>query len=183
MDKTKLTIGFYAVLIAGLSFSCGGESTGGNWTEIDSAEDRLLIIQPEQIHELNEDADAAENSDFAAENSVKATLAASGDFNWEDFRNQLAAQEEAIGEGYYQEEDEVATSWQKLNDQYNYRTVYHYHAGELSLQTYYKDNSPSSNADDSANEKGKLLTKEDSNDPAFRDLWNQMEEKAKSLFK
>ena len=188
MKTEKTAIGFYAFLILSISFSCGGENTGGLWTEIDSADDQLVILQPEQIHEPsdtdninNETRSIAQKTNFVTENAVQAKMQEIEDFNWEDFRTKLAAQEEAIGEGFYKEDDEIATAWQSFNDKYDYRTVYTHYDGNLWLQTYYRDNS--SAAGQASDEKGQLLTAEDRNDPAFKDLWSRMEENAKDPFK
>lgn|SRR5690606_75938 len=101
---------------------------------------------------------------------------------WEDFRNELAAKEEAIGEGFRQEDNQVATAWERLNDDYSYQTVYHYRDGELWLQTYYRGNNPTSATDSLSNEEGQLLTRENATNPEFQDLWKRMEEKAQNLF-
>lgn len=157
-----------------LLYSCGGGegNTGNIITEIDSTRDSTIILQHEDI------PDPGERPAFATENAVKANLANSSNFSWEDFRNELSAREEAIGEGFRQEEQQVATAWEKLNDQYAYQTVYHYRDGELWLQTYYKRNDTSSSTDSLSNEEGLLLTKEDSNKPELQDLWKKMEERA-----
>lgn len=107
-------------------------------------------------------------------------MANAANFNWEDFKNQLSAKEEAIGEGFSQGDNEVTTAWEKFSDSYYYQTVYSYRNGELWLQTYYRGNNPTSGTDSLSNQEGTLLTKEDANKPALKELWEKMEEKAQN---
>ena len=167
-----------ALILTSLVFySCGGEgNTGNKVTEIDSVRDSSIILEHEDI------PDPGEEPSFASENAMKVNLANSSNFNWEDFRNELAAKEEAIGEGFRQEDNQVATAWERLNDDYSYQTGYHYRDGELWLQTYYRGNNPMSATDSLSNEEGQLLTRENATNPEFQDLWKRMEEKAQNLF-
>jgi len=168
-----------AYIIASLSlYSCGGGegNTGNKITEIDSTRDSTVILQHEDIPDPDEHA-----AGFATGNAVKVELANTSSFKWEDFRNELSAKEEAIGEGFRQGNNYVATAWEKLNDRYSYQTVYHYREGELWLQTYYRGNNPTSATDSLSKEEGQLLTKEDANNPEYQDMWNRMEEKALNL--
>jgi hypothetical protein len=158
-------------------YSCGGGdgNTGNIVTEIDSTRDSTIILHHEHI------PDPGEGPAFAPENAVKVELANSSTFNWDSFRNELSAREEAIGEGFRQEEQQVATAWEKFNDKYSYQTVYHYRDGELWLQTYYKSNNTTSSTDSLSNEEGQLLTKQGANNPELQDLWTKMEEMAANV--
>lgn len=162
-----------ALMITATSlYSCGGGegNTGNKVTEIDSVRDSTHILHHEHIPDPDEDRR------FVADNAVQATFASATDFNWEDFKNGLAAKQEAIGEGFSQEEDKVTTAWQKLNDRISYQTVYHHQDGEVWLQTYYKDHSQK--AGNQSNEEGTLLTKAAAENQDLMDLWNNMEAKA-----
>ena len=168
-----------ALMLTSLVFySCGGEgNTGNKVTEIDSVRDSSIILEHEDI------PDPGERPAFAPENAVKVDMASTSNFNWETFRNELAAKEEAIGEGFRQEENQVATAWEKLNDKYAYQTVYHYRDGELWLQTFYKSNDPSSSTDSLSNEQGQLLTRDGGKNSDLQDLWKKMEERAQEVFR
>ena len=177
MKRFKHFIQITFVVSSMALYSCGGEgNTGNKFTEIDSVRDAEVILQHEDIPDPGEHA-----TGFATGNSVQVNLNDPA-FSWEDFRNELAAKEEAIGEGFRQEENQVATAWEKLNDRYSYQTVYRYKDGELWLQTYYRGNNPTSATDSLSNDEGELLTRESATDPEFQDLWKRMEEKAQNLF-
>lgn len=166
----------YLLLITAIClFACGGGdgNTGANYTEIDSSQDTAAVDM--NLSESNEE-DALND-----QTAVRVPLDENTDFNWKDFRNTLQAGQLAIGEGYHMGEDEVASSWEKLNDEYSYQTVYKYQDGQLWLQTYYRGNNPTSESDSLEQEKGELLTKEVSQQSQFGDLWKKMEEKAREL--
>ncbi len=179
MKNFKHHLGNAFVLTSLLLYACGGGegNTGNKITEIDSVRDADVILQHEDIPDPDEHA-----AGFATGNAVQVNITDPSAFKWEDFRNELAAKEEAIGEGFRQEDNQVATAWEKLNDRYFYQTVYHYRDGELWLQTYYRGNNPTSATDSLSNEEGRLLTRESATDPEFRDLWERMEQKAQNLF-
>jgi len=164
-----------ALILTSLAFySCGGEgNTGNKVTEIDSVRDSNIILQHEDV------PDPGERPSFSTENAVQVALTDKANFNWEDFRNGISGQEEAIGEGFKQEEQQVATAWEKFSDRYAYQTVYHYRDGELWLQTYYKSNN--SATDSLSNEEGELLTRQGGDSPELQDLWRKMEEKAGNI--
>lgn len=178
MKSVEYRPGFTFIFAAILLYACGGGegNTGTHVTQIDSVQDSTAILQHEDI------PDPDENTRFATGNAVKVELDNAGDFNWEDFRNELSAKEEAVGEGFSQGENEVATAWEKFNERYSYQTVYSYRNGELWLQTYYKGNNPTSGTDSLSNEEGKLLTKDAASQPEFKELWDQMEERAQNIF-
>lgn len=178
MRNLKHLLGTAVIPASLLFYACGGGegNTGNIITEIDSTKDSAIILQHEDIPDPGEHA-----TGFATGNSVQVNLNDPAAFNWEDFRNELAAKEEAIGEGFRQEENQVATAWEKLNDRYSYQTVYHYRNGELWLQTYYKSNDTTSSTDSLSNEEGRLLTKESANNPELQDLWKRMEERAANV--
>src|SRR5690554_6631966 len=151
---------------------CGGEgSSGAKVTEIDSVEDREIILETD-----------IENSsmDFNPGTSVKVDLAENADFHWEDFRNQLQAAPESIGEGFHMGDTEVTTAWKPFNDNYSYQTRYHYKNNELWLQTYFRENPGKSVTDQPSNGEGKLLTK-NMTQPALQELWKEMENLAGEL--
>src|SRR5690554_514919 len=178
MKNLKHLLGTAFIPASLLFYACGGGegNTGNIITEIDSTRDSDIILQHEDIPDPGERA-----AGFATGNAVQVNLNDPAAFNWEDFSNELAAKEEAIGEGFSQGDNQVATAWEKFNDQYSYQTVYHYRDGELWLQTYYRGNNPTSATDSLSNEGGQLLTRESAKDPEFQDLWKKMEEKAQNL--
>jgi hypothetical protein len=166
----------YLLLISAIClYACGGGdgNTGAKFTEIDSAEDTAAV----QMDHMGSTEDEAVNE----QTGVRVPMQENSNFNWEDFRNTLQAGQQAIGEGYHLGEDEVASSWEKLNDEYSYQTVYKYKDQQLWLQTYYRGNNPTSETDSLEQEKGQLLTKEASQQSEFGDLWKKMEQKAKDL--
>lgn len=156
--------------------SCGGGdgNTGSKVTEIDSTRDSTAILHQDQI-DSNEELEINEGS------GVEVSIGEGTNFNWEDFRNQLQATEQAIGEGFHMGEDEVATSWEKHNEKYSFQTVYKYRDNQLWLQTYYKENNGTSETDSLSNGKGQLLTQDVSEEPGLEGMWEKMEEKAKTL--
>lgn len=159
-------------------YACGGGgSTGGHFTEIDSAMDLSIPLHEDKVQHEQEETDG-----LSTGNSIKVDLPGDFDFNWEDFRNKLGSTESAMGEGFHQEDQEVATAWEKLNDHYSYRTVYRHRNGKLYLQTYYRDNDSTADMSSSAIEEGKVLTINEANDPDLQELWQKMEGKAKSIF-
>jgi len=178
MKNPRNPIATALIMTSILLSSCGREgNTGNKVTEIDSLRDSNIILQHEEV------PDPSDQPAFAPENAVKVNMASASNFDWETFRNELAAKEEAIGEGFRQEENQVATAWEKLNEQYAYQTVYHYRDGELWLQTYYKSNDPSSSTDSLSNEQGQLLTRDGGKNSDLQDLWKKMEERAQEVFR
>lgn len=178
MNNLRISIPTALIMTSMLLSSCGGEgNTGNKVTEIDSLRDSNIILQHEDI------PGPSDRPAFSPENAVKVNMASASDFDWETFRNELAAKEEAIGEGFRQEENQVATAWEKLNEQYAYQTVYHYRDGKLWLQTFYKSNDPSSSNDSLSNEQGQLLTRDGGKNSDLQDLWKKMEERAQEVFR
>ncbi len=156
-------------------YACGGGegNSGSIVTEIDSTADSTIILHEDQVEAAY---------DQSPLDSGNAILIHEGDSTfWGDFRNGLQAQPGSIGEGFHFGENEVATAWQKLNDNYSYQTVYRYSGNRLWLQTYYRGNNATSENDSLSNEPGQLLTKQAAQDPDLQKIWNQMEERASNL--
>lgn len=171
--KFSRNIVFVAIILS--FYACGGGegNSGSIVTEIDSTTDSTIILHEDQIEATYD------QSPLDPGNAIQVQ---EGDSSfWEDFRNELQAQPDAIGEGFHFGETEVATAWQRLNDKYSYQTVYRYSDNGLWLQTYYRGNNATSATDSLSNEPGQLLTKEAAQDPELQKLWNQMEERASSL--
>lgn len=158
-------------------YSCGGGNgnTGGNWTEIDSAEDTAAV---EQNHQMSSSKDP---SDFDPNNWVKVDLDENSNFNWEEFKNQFQARAEAIGAGFQLDDDEITSSWEELNDDYSYQTVYRYRDNGLWLQTYYRKNNGQSEAEPLEDEDRTLLTREEAQNSDLNEIWEKMEEAARSF--
>lgn len=163
-------------VILGFFNSCGGGdgNSGGMGTEIDSTQDSEVILNLDQM-------DSDEEVALNAGNGVQVPIEESANFNWEDFRNQLQATQKAIGEGFHMGEDEVATSWEKHNEKYFYQTVYKYRDNQLWLQTYYKENTATSETDSLSSGKEQLLTQDVSQEPELAGMWEKMEERANNL--
>lgn len=173
MKKINENFKFLFILASAFLYACGGDgNTGSHVTEIDSVADRDIISHRDQIGEPGDDL-------YNPGTSVRVEMGNASDFNWEDFKNTLAAQEEAIGEGFHMGEDEVATAWEKLNGRFHYQNIYRYHNGELWMQTYYLDISDSLALSEG---RGTLLRQDQARkNPEFQELWKKTEDRAKAL--
>jgi len=160
------------IFILALMGGCGGGegNTGAKVTEIDSAEDRRVI------QEINGDS---HSGDFNPGSSVQVDITEHPNFDWVEFRSQLQAAPEAIGEGFHLGDNEVTTAWKPYNDNYSYQTRYLYKDDQLWLQTYYRQNSGESQGT-SSNAEGKILTRE-TNEPGLQNLWKEMEDLANEV--
>src|SRR5699024_9673458 len=112
MKNLKHLLGTAFIPASLLFYACGGgEGKIGNIiTETDTTRDSDIILQHEDIPDPGERA-----AGFATGNAVQVNLNDPAAFNWEDFSNELAAKEEAIGEGFSQGDNQVATAWEKFN--------------------------------------------------------------------
>lgn len=156
-------------------YSCGGGNgnTGSNVTQIDSVEDTAAVRQ-------NDRRRSADTRDVNPNNAVKIDFDESSTFDWEEFKNEFQARAEAIGEGFQIDDDEITSSWENLNEDYSYQTVYRNRPDGLWLQTYYRKNNGLSKTDPVRNEERTLLNRKEAQSE-FKELWDDMEESAKSF--
>lgn len=168
LTKTLWVIVFFAML-----HSCGGGNgnTGSMITEIDSAEDTAAVRQDYQ-------SNASDTMKVDTTNSVKVEFNENSNFDWEEFKNNFQARTEAIGEGFRVDDDEISTSWENLNDNYSYQTVYRNRPDGLWLQTYYRKNNQT---DTAGSEDRRVLSREETQDSDLKRAWEDMEEAARNF--
>src|SRR5690554_2014386 len=95
MKKMYKQLKFLIILASAFFYACGSDGNSGNKvTEIDSVADSDIILHKDQIGEPGDDL-------FNPGTSVRVEMGNNSNFSWDNFKNTLSAQEEAIGEGFH----------------------------------------------------------------------------------
>lgn len=174
---TKNTLKMLLVIFSfSLLYSCGdGDgNTGSNVTEIDSVRDTAAVNRDYR-------SGSSDTVDVNENNAVRIDYGDNSNFNWEEFKNEYQGRTEAIGEGFQVDDDEITSSWEELNDDYSYQTVYRNRPDGLWLQTNYRKNNGLNKTDAERREDRTLLTNEDDLESDLKELWENMEESARSF--